>query len=1404
MKKKKFLSILIASCAICAAAGGFAIRGATAENVYFADIFDAKGVSIFTDCKIDGDERQGLALVTQRQGTSLALAKKMAGELSMDFKFYTESKDYYLTEAVLSFQDRKRADNKFDLHIANSELGVMYYVTINGQNAGVYYEAGNATFLTAEFNKKSMYTRVETDADMTLSFDPETLCLYVQTDPLNKYLIWNLSVAINDGRDVGASLLPFGDYDVSVNFKDFYVKVDAPVAYSGLQVFELNGQSMNGIAVADNAAPTLHANVDCDGIVGETYTVPMPYAFDVKDGALSHAEILVKNAAGETIVEGTTAETVGFVPNVAGNYTIQYKATDAVGRQTVKTYPLTIYANGFDADVSVSSSTVFSDDTVGVGTKLILPQVFADSALNKTNALLPLNVTVSANGETLDGWNNVSAYNGEEFVFETSGTYVFSFTEALGNLPQEYQVTYNVLADEPTFTLNSRLPSGYKQNDVLPGVEYSFEINGEQLPATATLQYPNGEIQPLAENTLHLAGYYTVSFKTEYAGKTFEHRKTLTVDISEFSVTEDAEAFYGVAEKYDQKRGLVVCLENEEDEFTYNKVVDLNKFDGKTPILSMYALPRTQGTANVKELYVTLTDIYDADNKLVIKYSTRMADIGWYPLYVLGSAQNVEQPFLGVYNNNTTSTTGAMTFVETSKYSGAAILLGFDISTNTAYTNRIGSGSTDMIIADFDNEAHFDNVWGGFTTGEVYVSISAADITERAELLVQKIGEYDLTAENDENTKAPNLLIDYMGYEADSLPKAFVGQKYPLLPYTAKDITGCDSTTRIEVTKGGKNYAVTDGAFTPDSEGEYLVTYISSDGFGSLTEKSYKVNATAKTTSLVLDVVDFNSQAFVGYEYALADYGVYGQTGKANVSVSWKNLGTGESETVSGKTATFDKAGMYAICYQVTDYIGRTAEIVKYLKVETKAELLFTEDVSVPFIMFNGSSYTLPEASAVYKNADGTDSFVKASISVIDAGKTETLQNGVYTPNRSEEGEVTVVYTAEKDGYTTAVLQRSVYIVNNKNAEGALVFESYFLPDPGLSVEKTATGITMTAAEDGKIRFANPVIADGTGINLEAIEEATPAKALNVYFIDSLDKNVVVKLGLTYLNDTQSILSLNNAKRTNIVKGSFTKRDTPLEFSIDNISKSVFNNNGVNLSITKTLNGDTFAGFPSGKVYIEFEFINVVETVSLKLTKINNQFFNVSKDTARAQVVKIGDFGGRTDIDSIASTAIALVGDVLSPNTTVTMTVYDPDLNIVTSVDGVKLENVPCNVSYDILCDKYGDYEILYLGSDGVNKEQATSYVLNVVDATLPTISVTWNLKQTYSVGDTVKLPKMTATDESGIAYSWIMVEDANGRVYIHKEEKFTFTDKGEYVFSYIAYDKQFNMSVVSYKVIVK
>lgn len=1399
MKKGILITALLGCCIGCLAVGASMNKRLQADALV-ADLFDTKGISVLTENKIQGDERQGVALLSKREGVGTTLVSDMGGTFSMDYKFYTESKDYYLTETVLSFSDKQNADNEFELHIVNNALGISYYVQVNGVNAGIYYEDGKSTFLTNEFNKKSIFTRLASDEDMVLSFDPETLCVYVQTDALHKYLVWNLASSINDGKDIGVSLTPFGNYEVALEFTDYYVAMDAPVAYTGLQIYEMNGQALGGVYIADSAAPTVHAGVYYDAIDGKEYTVPVGYAYDVKDGAIENVSVAVKNSSGTTVAEGTGA--VRFTPTL-GDYVITYTATDKAGRTTQKDYPLKAQAKDYDLELTVKKTAVFENGSAGVNSVVTLPNVTADSRVNKIDAYLPLALTVSLNGQLLEGWNGVSDYAGKTFQFEQTGDYRFSFLDKLGNLPNAYEVNYTITENAPSFAIKSALPESYAFGMVIPEVEYEFTYGGVTLDSTATLVYPDGSEQPLGGNELNASGYYTAVFKTEYDGVCYEHKKTLTVNISEFSLQGKAEAFYGVAEKYDMLQGLIVCLSNESDSFRYNKVVDLRETNGKTSILTMYALPRTQGTANVKNVYVTLTDIYDESNTVTIKYVTRMADIGWYPLYVFGAATGIGQSYIGTYGSNI-GTTGSMTYVETAKYNGAAIMLGYDLQTNTAYTNRTGSGETDLIIADFDNEAYFDTLFGGFTTGEVYISVSAEGITERAEFLVQKIGGYDVKKPSAENTKAPNLTIDYKGYDSNALPLAFVGEKYPLLPYMAKGLTGNDCPTEIQVYKDGKSYEITDGKFTPDSDGEYLVRYTARDGFNSETTKEYVVKATTNKTKLILDVVDFQSSAFVGYDYELGKYGVYGQSGNATVQIVWRNLSTGESNELFTGTTSFEQAGMYAVTYTATDYLGRVSVAVKYVKVTVKKELLVPENVAVPFALIDGASYRLPEVYGTHKNDDGSETSVLATLKVVDGTNEQTIENYEYKPSFGCDKTVKFVYTVEKDGFTTAVLEREVFIRKTTSAEGTLIFEKYFVTDESVSVQKTTDGVEMTASADGRVRFINPVVADGAGVSLNAIKNKAVPQELDVYFTDSLNPNISVKIRILPDSDTQVSVLLNDSKRSYKANGSFTNSEKAISFSIDNLNGYIYNDVGLKITIDKTQNGEKFTGFPSQKVYVSFGFTGVTQNATLLLSKINNQNFNVSRDTGRAQVVKLGNYGGRTSLNETVKTSIAIVSDVLSAETTGTLSVYDPDGDIVTSVDGVRMNKVPCDIEYEILCDKYGAYEVVYYGKDGVNKEQMTSYVLNVVDVEPPQISVEGNIHSAYSLGDTIQIPKMTTTDENGVALSYVMVENADGIVKIYKETTLTFNKKGKWVISYVAYDKEGNMAIVSYTVIVQ
>ncbi|MBQ6921795.1 MAG: hypothetical protein IJQ66_01770 [Clostridia bacterium] len=203
--------------------------------------------------------------------------------------------------------------------------------------------------------------------------------------------------------------------------------------------------------------------------------------------------------------------------------------------------------------------------------------------------------------------------------------------------------------------------------------------------------------------------------------------------------------------------GLKVTLASG-DVFTYNEPIDLSgqttnitgmETNERDNIVCFYVIPETQGIADVYDVKVRLTDVYDEDNFIeIVVYanSTDENEATGQALYA-GARASVQENYAGAHYLDYSNTgmisdrifkdvdyytlggywSNLVTFAAPNGYENVRpfsfainysekILYGFDQeATNTMWcTHR---------LADLDDSDYFDTLWDGFTTGEVYLSI---------------------------------------------------------------------------------------------------------------------------------------------------------------------------------------------------------------------------------------------------------------------------------------------------------------------------------------------------------------------------------------------------------------------------------------------------------------------------------------------------------------------------------------------------------------------------------------------------------------------------------------------------------------------------------------------------------
>lgn len=252
--------------------------------------------------------------------------------------------------------------------------------------------------------------------------------------------------------------------------------------------------------------------------------------------------------------------------------------------------------------------------------------------------------------------------------------------------------------------------------------------------------------------------------------------------------------------------------------------------------------------------------------------------------------------------------------------------------------------------------------------------------------------------------------------------------------------------------------------------------------------------------------------------------------------------------------------------------------------------------------------------------------------------------------------------------------------------------------------------------------------------------------------------------------------------------------------------------NGVRFPVGNTDGGAAFNGFSSGLVWLQIEMQEVTGAAAYKIASINNYpFTEVTRDLVAPNIVLLSDYGGSYAIGDIYTIGRAVAADVLSPRVDFTLTVRDPQGNVVRDVNGVLLENADPGTEYSFEITQLGQYQVSYTAAENEAftprpNTARLGFVVNVEDSVPPEITFGGSLAGTAKVGDTIVLPSYTVTDNmtaaEEIAVS-VFVLNPNGVLIPMSGNSFTPSYAGVYEFRIVAMDSDGNSTMVRLAVTV-
>ena len=949
------------------------------------------------------------------------------------------------------------------------------------------------------------------------------------------------------------------------------------------------------------------------------------------------------------------------------------------------------------------------------------------------------------------------------------------------------------------------------------GAEFSvpqrrITVDGVSVEASATLEFPKGSATTLENVTLSEGGKYSINYYATVNGNTYVSTETFQVSNRIGDYGENSSISYGKHELAVEAEGLLIRLA-ENDDFTFSTVIDLNGITKSDVIIEGFVTPDRAGTFDFEELFFTFTDVVDSSKTLTIR--GRQYALGAqlpYTYWQVGGENQIltgyEQSSGGIHRGNRWGTPIVHSFAARDfDFNGAGLLhpdkanfrLTFDTATMSAYVN-------DTFIADLDDPKYYDNLWTGFASGRVKLTVhgnmySAAT----ANFCLTKVKGIDLTAQKTADTKAPQLSID-VPYE--TMPKAKIGGWYPVPNATAHDdMDGvCEVTTSVWYNYASENSVlipVVNGRFATSKRGNYVIEYVTEDSFGNKAIETLIVKATNDVGNLVVENDEDNivTEGLCGYPIRIPAPIVSG--GSGDTEYSFLVTLDGELIEVKDGCLTAQKTGVYSVTYYVSDYIGQKAGGGYKIRVESGNKPIFTDLPVLPHIFISGSTYQLPIA---YFNDYSSGSLVKreATITVVDAsGERNVLAGTDFIPTVNNYGDIVKViysYGNAKEEFKIPAVTVWETIAGRK----VLNLQKYLYLD-GVSyiVNDDYTEIVADGLKEMEgWTYANKLVAKTFSLDLVfANEKLSKCGSLDIILKD-------------YVNAENSLtirLKSNSGKVT-IAVGVVEKNlelNKQKSFSIS-YTKDVIVVNGTSFEIKTWDNGRNFDGFVSDFITVSTMINAPVKGASYQLVAISGQPINIAKADFNAPTIFVtGNYGGTMDINETVTLPRAVVGDVLDPNAELTLTVLDPNGKVVSDINGMPLQNVSGWNEYQIKVTEYGQYNVIYTATDTFRaNSRPYSYTITVTDEINPTLKWTSNISTTAKVGDVIVMPNFYYADNMTEADELIVLKyvlNPNGRLVTldGNSNSIRCGYAGVYEFRVIVMDKAGNTAMIRYQVTV-
>lgn len=869
------------------------------------------------------------------------------------------------------------------------------------------------------------------------------------------------------------------------------------------------------------------------------------------------------------------------------------------------------------------------------------------------------------------------------------------------------------------------------------------------------------------------------------------------------------------------KEGVVFTSGDEGATVRFKNKLDISSNKRTDVLAEILVMPSIQDTADFYELIITLEDAYDPENKITISFYRGMYDsmIGMIKAKAPGQV-------LAGYNANTkkmhaetergTPVYASFNGVGVKGLSGT-LRLGFDYSARAlyAYPEVYSQLNDSNLVNKFADPKYVSEEWGGFTTGEVYMSFTFSSIKRtQAEFMLLNINGQSLAGKEISDEKDPVISVDTEGNE--EVPAGIVDYPYPLFPVTVFDeIDGEMSGAQIAVYKGTKEegdvyasgFSGELTSFIPDSEGKYTFTYTAEDLAGRRTEKVFETEIRKPWGDLYYRPDgEFPDSAKVGEKIELPGGTAENGSGKVTVVTSVKRIGDETEIALSDGAFTPKEQGVYNVTVRCTDYLRREYTLSRKIVVKESD----TPVIEEPFV----PRYVVSGKPVIFEDFKAYDYFSTPGYPRETNRKSIRIYNeeGVllaepdyadrsYVPDISFGNKIIVEYRAAcvYDAEKISVFRKTVEVLEIEEVG------NYFYDESGnTSMLPGETSVVYKTETDGAGRvFVNALPAEGFSFTFTVPLEYNRFDSVAVWLEDAADPRIKVKLSVCKnASDSNSIYSklyVNDKGEAADILGSFYETTNNF-FIIGLQGRSITDaSSGVIMSVSETVYGQRFEGFPSGKIYLSFTMEGVEGESAVEVNRVINQMISdIDDDYIRPVIIVSEEVKRDRHYGEEVKIPAAKAMDVLDQKVVLTVSVTDKRGNYLVK-DSAILSDLYFTAR------SYGVYKIEYKAVDSRGNISTQTYSVEILDEVKPEMTIEGNLPSTVKRGEKVKLPSAIVTDNVSVNLrADIFVIEESGKMNVVDGDEYVFSQKGKYIVRYFCRDDEYNFVIRDFVITVE